>query len=353
MRILHLIPSLSGGGAERQLALMAGEHVANGVESAIVYHGEGPNLALLEGSAVALFPLFIRHNYDPAAMWKILRLIRHWRPDIVQTWLPQMDILGGIAAHMIGVPHILSERSSAMAYGTDWKSRLRTVIGLRANAIIANSQSGARYWQDRGACRGLHVVANAVTPFKMLSNEPPRELSRPAILFAGRLDPAKNLENTVAGICIALARRADIRAYILGAGPQELKLKQSIAQTPFADRINFIGYVDNLAPWYSHADVLVSVSNFEGLPNVVLEAASLGCPLVLSDILEHREAIPESGALFVDGLDPPQIADNLLAVIADPVGRSTRAEVSRAFVSTLSVESQAAQYRKIYEMLIP
>lgn len=352
MRILHLIPTLSGGGAERQLALLAREHAENGVASAIIYHGEGTNLAILQDSKVDLFPLSLRGNYDPMALWAILRLIRRWQPDIIQTWLPQMDILGGIAARLAGVPHILSERSSALAYGSDWKSRLRWIFGRQATAIIANSQPGAQYWRDNGAGCPLYVVLNAITPFDIVSDAPPSALRNPCVLYAGRLAPEKNLEAMVAGMLLTLSANADLTVYILGAGPQEMELRQWIAQSAAPHRIHLIGYVNNLHPWYSHSDVFVSVSDFEGHPNVVLEAASVGCPLVLSDIPEHREAIPSDGAIFVDGHDPANIANGLHQALTDKTGSEARVKASKTHVADLSVANQSAQYLKIYQSLV-
>ena len=351
MRILHLIPTLSGGGAERQLALIARQHAAAGVDTAVVYHGDGANLAILRDSKVSLFPLSLRNNHDPKALWLTIQIIRRWQPNIIQTWLTQMDILGGIAARLTGVPHILSERSSAMAYGSDWKSRLRVAIGRRSDAIIANSNAGVRYWKHKGACNPLHVVVNATTPFEVISNASPDGMHKPAILFVGRFDPAKNLENAVAAMGIALKCKSGAHAYILGTGPQEAELRQWIEQTSVSDRIHLIGYVNNLHPWYSHADVFVSVSDFEGHPNVVLEAASVGCPLVLSDIPEHREAIPSNGALFVDGHDAARIADAIVSSLDDKGASSMRVKASQQFVAGLSVESQAAQYLEIYKKL--
>lgn len=352
MRILHLIPTLSGGGAERQLALMAREHASQGVDVSIIYHGDGPNMAYLKKSEVELVQLNIRNNHDPMALWSIIQFIRKRRPDLVQTWLPQMDILGGIAARVCGVPHILSERASAMAYGSDWKSRLRARIGKHATAIIANSNTGARYWKEHGATGDMHVVVNAITPFGSQFPEPPEDLVHPAILYAGRIAPQKNLKNMVDALGLALRQKPDLHAYILGTGHQEDVLRGWIAKLEIAARIHVKGYVANLHPWYTHADVFVSVSDFEGHPNVVLEAASVGCPLVLSDIAEHREAVPADGALFVDGHNPADIAGALIASLDDVQAGRRRAAVAKDFVTDLSVENQAAKYADIYRKIV-
>jgi len=156
----------------------------------------------------------------------------------------------------------------------------------------------------------------------------------------------------VAGMLLTLSANADLTVYILGAGPQEMELRQWIAQSAAPHRIHLIGYVNNLHPWYSHSDVFVSVSDFEGHPNVVLEAASVGCPLVLSDIPEHREAIPSDGAIFVDGHDPAHIADALHEALTDKAGSKARVKASKAYVADLSVANQSAQYLKIYQSLV-
>ena len=62
---MQLIPTLQGGGAERQLALLATEHVKKGIEVAVVYHTDGPNLDYLKKEAVFLHRLPMRNNYDP------------------------------------------------------------------------------------------------------------------------------------------------------------------------------------------------------------------------------------------------------------------------------------------------
>src|SRR6267154_3450057 len=85
-------------------------------------------------------------------------------PDIVQTWLPQMDVIGGSAALWNSVPWIVSERCNQDAY-----SRLSLSLSVRsrlvryADAIVANSEGGASFWRERvGADLRVVRVGNAV-----------------------------------------------------------------------------------------------------------------------------------------------------------------------------------------------
>ncbi|HMA54166.1 MAG TPA: glycosyltransferase, partial [Acidobacteriota bacterium] len=93
MRILHLIPKLSAGGAERQLSYLASELARGGHEVHIGYSREGPERPDLIG--VVLHRLESRSNYSPLLLRQLVRLIRSVKPDVVQTWILQMDILGG------------------------------------------------------------------------------------------------------------------------------------------------------------------------------------------------------------------------------------------------------------------
>ena len=102
IRILHLIHSLSGGGAERQFSYLAPELARMGHNVHVAYSNEGPEKPELPG--VVLHRLKSLSNYDPYLLWQLIRLIRHIKPDIIQTWIPQMDILGGIAENSAGHP---------------------------------------------------------------------------------------------------------------------------------------------------------------------------------------------------------------------------------------------------------
>src|SRR5256885_5126301 len=106
--ILHLIPTLGGGGAERQLTYLAAALQRLGAKVHVGYLHEGPNLDRLLSDQVATHCLGPIGNYDIRLIRRISGLIRRVRPDLIQTWLTQMDILGGGAALCHGTPFVLS-----------------------------------------------------------------------------------------------------------------------------------------------------------------------------------------------------------------------------------------------------
>jgi glycosyltransferase involved in cell wall biosynthesis len=96
------------------------------------------------------------------------------------------------------------------------------------------------------------------------------------------------------------------------------------------------------------ADLFVSVSTFEGNPNTVLEAIAAKCPVVVSDIPEHREFLDESTAYFAT----PSSADDVATAIERALGNlgeaNAKAESAHRDTNRWSVESQTKEYLDLY-----
>jgi glycosyltransferase involved in cell wall biosynthesis len=351
MRVLHLIPTLGGGGAERQIAYLAQGLHAGGcdVHVGIVYGGS--NLERLIQTGATVHWIRSRGNYDPLLLPRIVRLVRRLRPDVVQTWLTQMDVAGGTAALMTGTPWLLSERAAPLAYPRDAKHRLRGFIGRFASTVVANSPAGLDVWTHSRSPR--FVVPNAI-PFDEIDATPADDeiLPRDAriVLFAGRLAPQKNLPTLIAALA-EVTSRPDVVAILCGEGELDADVRAMIAATGRGDRIRLIGFTHRLWNLMKRADAVVLVSWFEGNPNVVLEAIAANCPVVVSDIAEHRAFLGEEEALLVPPQDPAAIANAILRTLDDRDAARARAENARRAVQRWSIDYVAAEYARIYDQM--
>jgi len=119
-----------------------------------------------------------------------------------------------------------------------------------------------------------------------------------------------------------------------------------------AHRLVFTGFVENLWDLMKRANALVSLSRFEGRPNVVLEAMACGCPLVVSDIPAHREILDERSALFADPDDPAAAAAALKATLVCGDEARGRARAARVSDAGLPVEETARLYEQLYLSLL-
>ena len=360
MRLLHLIPNLSGGGAERQLSYLAPELARMGHDVHIAYSTEGPIKPELPG--VVLHQLKSRSNYDPYLLWQLVRIIRRIKPDIIHTWILQMDILGGIAARLNGIPWIFREPSSAMAYPPTWKNRLRVRIGSGATAIVSNSSGGNEYWRIQLPYNRRYIIPNGLPVHEIgraAAALPPGLVSSemPIVLYVGRLtsdiSAKKNLKSLLESLVLVIQQQ-NVLGILCGEGPQRSELEMLRHRLGLDEWVHFAEHLPVASVWalMKKASVFVSLSAYEGCPNAVMEAMVCGCPLVLSDIPAHREILDESCALFVDTSNIKQTADTIVQALRDGDASRGRTLIAKQKTQEWSISEMACNYQRIYKQLI-
>jgi glycosyltransferase involved in cell wall biosynthesis len=357
MRVLHCVPSLAGGGAERQLTYLAKELVRIGCHVHVAYVHGGPNMDRLEATGAILHPISALGNYDPQILGRLVALITRINPDVVQCWLLQMEVMGGLASALTRTPWVFSERSSEQAYPPNAKSWLRIKMGLYATALVSNSEGGERYWRAQGRTRlRCQIIRNGV-PLEEIAQAPTVTATEagitagePLVLTAGRFGPEKNVDELVRAIQLVV-RSQPAQTICCGEGPLRAHIEELVAQSGLNGRVRTIGYAPNLWGLMKRANVMVSVSFFEGSPNVVQEAMACRCPLVVSDIPAHRELLDDQSAILVDPRDPQQIAGAIIEVLTNPEAAAKRARIACDRVQRYSLPAIARQYADLYRDL--
>lgn len=348
---------MGGGGAERELAHLAGALVRRGTDVHVALAREGPNYERLEDSGAVIHPISLNGNHDPRLLLSIDRLIRRVRPDLVQTWLTQMDIAGGWISNLRGVPWILSERASAKFYAGTLKNRLRIRVARGAALVQANSIEGTKYWTSVVPGVRTTFIPSPV-PVDEIRSVPPADrqsigtCNGPLILFAGRFDEQKNVRVMIEAIA-HVVRERQVCVALCGQGPQEEDLRRWVRELELENHVLLPGYVEDIWSWMKVASVFVSVSHFEGRPNTVVEAAAARCPLVVSDIPEHREFLePGVHALVVDRSSPAAIAEAILTTVDDPDKARGRALAASRVVAEWAPDPIASSHLSMYEHVL-
>lgn len=360
MRILHLIPSLSGGGAERQFSYLANELIRMGHDVHIAYSKDGIHKPELH--SVVRHRLKARSNYDPYVLWQLVRLIRHIKPDIIHTWILQMDVLGGMAADIYKTPWIVRESSSAMAYLPTWKNRLRMQIVSRASAIVSNSRGGDRYWKTQLPCSRRYIIPNAVPVHeidKVVADLPDGllQFEAPIVLYVGRLRSDDTGNKNLKGFLQVLSyvrQKQKVLGILCGDGPQRSELEMMRNNLGLYTDVHFTGHLSVESVWalMKKAAVFVSLSAYEGCPNTVMEAMASDCPLVISDIPAHREILDESCALFVDISNIQRTADTIVKALSNTDASKSRVLIAKKKTQQWSIAEMAINYEKVYKEFI-
>jgi len=352
MRILHCIWRLSLGGAERQLVQLAAGLRAHGadVHVATVYPGwcDEP-LAATGATPHRLFPL---GKYDVTLVPRMALLLRRLEPDVVTTWLTQMDIVSGLASRIARVPWVVCERSAAGSYPPGVLHRVRARVGGRADAIVANSEVGREYWLPYAEESRIKVIPNIV-PLdeieRVTATADKLDADDDVVLYVGRFSAEKNLDRLIEALARVLPRRPRAKAVFCGDGILRPAIEQKAAALGIGDRALFLGPVSNVFAWMKRAAVAVGVSTFEGNPNTALEAIACGTPLVVSDIAPYRALVGDQSAFLVDPLSIDSIAAGIDAALADRAEARGRAERARGVVAGRSAEQIAARYIEVFD----
>jgi glycosyltransferase involved in cell wall biosynthesis len=176
------------------------------------------------------------------------------------------------------------------------------------------------------------------------------------VLMVGRVVPVKGHPVLIESLAELRRRGVDVRATIVGEGPERAALEAMAKRLGVADRLTFTGAVgqDDIRSYYARADVFCLPSFAEGLPVVAMEAMAMGLPVVSTRIMGIPEVVEhgETGILV-----PPArhdlLADALERLATDPelcaaMGAAGRRKVEAEFDS----DDSAAQLREIYGALI-
>lgn len=352
-----MIIAMGGGGAERQLALLAPELSRRGHDVHVAFAYPGVNSERLAGTCCALHHLAAPRKLAPLLAAQAFSLVRRLRPDIVHTWLTHMDILGGGTARLLRVPWVMSERSAALSYTSSPLNRLRTAAGKRADLIVPNSEGGAHYWIAQGVDPDrIEIVPNFV-PLAEIEGAAPLQDERVSaddelVVHVGRLSPEKNLRSLVDALQHVLRARPRAKFAFCGDGPMLAGLTAQVDAAGLGERVIFTGFVPNVTSWLKRANAVVAVSRCEGHPNAVLEAMAAGVPVVVSDIPAYRSVLGDESASFVAGDDVEAIAAAVVETLAHRPAAEERAARARRALASQSLEATATRYEDTYRRAI-
>ena len=138
------------------------------------------------------------------------------------------------------------------------------------------------------------------------------------ILFVGRLDPAKGLDELLQAFGKLAVEERRLHLVLAGEGRYDTRMQAFVRENQLSDRVWFAGplQAEDVAAWMAAADVFCLPSYSEGCPNVVLEALSCGCPVVASDVGGIPEIVPTDCGILVSPHHPEELTEALRKALA-------------------------------------
>lgn len=368
-RIVILIGSTARGGAERVAATLANAWSDAGRQVWIVSTYLGDRVTgyplRLSVSAVHLLDV-VREGrrwrwFDPLRKAIALRrLIRGIRPDVVVSFLTNVNVLAILALATARVPLIVSERTNPAA-DLDLSQTLRMARVLTypfADVLVVQTAAAADCYAARlRRIARIQVIHNPLP--QELHDSPLRaqpEAGDDRVIAMGRLSPEKGFDRLIEAFGTAFGNDSTWSLQIWGDGPLHSELEQLIARLGLQGRVRLCGATTE--PWVAlaAAQIFVLSSKYEGFPNAMLEAMAVGLPCIAFDCPCGPRELSENGsaAIIVPAGEVSQLALVLRRLAADREARRVLGERAAAHVRERFSEQRVIKdWDRLIDDLLP
>ncbi|HEX6639120.1 MAG TPA: glycosyltransferase [Steroidobacteraceae bacterium] len=358
--VLFVLSCLAVGGSERKIARMANKLKEDGMAVSLALVNGPYTLEPTVRRDVPLHKLERRGKFSFRALWKLRRLIRRERPrTVVAVNLYQALYVACATFLMRNRPRTVALVNTSTFRGRALFKRFYQWVLERFDHTVHGSRTQQRFWMAPEDGERTSVIYNGVdsTYFEPVQVfEASKRLReklgvKPSGLLVGTVGamrPEKNQEVLLSTLRRLRVARVDAHLAIAGDGPMRHHLQRRAAELEVADRVHFIGEVEDVRPLLGALDVFVLPSTaVESFSNAALEAMSMSRPVILSDIGGAREMIDDGVEGYV--VSPTELSARLPALIAalyaEPRKRQQMGQAARArAMSCFSVGAMAAAY---------
>lgn len=357
MKILHVEGGRHYYGGARQVVYLLEGLARRGIENTLVC----PPGAQVAGPASAharVLPTVLRGDLDAAFVVRLLAHIRDERPALVHLHSRRgVDVWGGAAARIAGVPCVLSRRVDNRE--RPWIAAAKYRLFDR---VIAISDGIRDVLLDEGVpAQRLRCVRSALDAAPWM-----HPVDRAAFRREFGLDDDARVVGVVAQLigrkghrhlfdALKILRETQprLRVLLFGQGPLRPELEARVAREGLASIVRFLGFRDDLAQWLGGLDVLAHPADREGLGVSLLQAQAAGVPVVATRAGGMPEAVQEgvTGFLVAPG-DVAALAQALQRLLDDPalrerMGAAGRERIRTQFSVDSMVEGNLAVYREV------
>jgi glycosyltransferase involved in cell wall biosynthesis len=358
MKVLHVESGRYLYGGAKQVEYLLRGLSRHGVESLLACP-QGSDIGLAaKALGIRVHELPMRGDLDLPLIWRLSRLMRKERPDLVHLHSRRgADILGGLAARLAGTRVVVSRRvdNPESPFVVKWKYRL-------FDRVITISQGIAEVLLSEGLpAEKLVCVRSAVDveAYQSACEDPSfrqtfdlKETDLVAAMVA-QLIPRKGHRVMLQAMLRLRETCPELKLLIFGRGPLHAELAQSIQEMGLQDRVNLVGFYEDLPSILPCFDLLAHPALMEGLGIALLQAASAGLPVVAVAAGGMPEAVEDgiTGRLVEAG-NVDELVAALEQLLADRelrhrMGQAGREKMRREFSVETMVEGNLRVYRQV------
>jgi len=366
-KLLFVLPSLGGGGAERaSVDLLRGMNRERFELTVALFAQNGSFLEQLPGD-VQVRNLRGGSRYDFRLVWRLARLLHREGPSIIFSVLRYANLvtllahrLAGSKARVIVNEQNLPSAEFALFGGAQVKGCFLKRLYPQADLVTTISKGIAR---ELASLYGLsehkvQVIPNPVDVARVRTmgsakqEHPWFHSGLPVLMAVGRLHAQKGFTYLIRAFAI-VRNRLPCKLIILGEGPQRRNLEHLIAEFGLSDDVALPGFQANPYNYMRNSTVFILSSLYEGFGNVLVEALALGVPVISTRCPVGPDEIISDGitGLLVPPADEDFLAQAILRVLKDDELRRRLAANGPGRAADFAVERIVSQYESVFERL--
>lgn len=350
--ILHVITSLNIGGTEKFL-LNSLRYLKTDYNFVVCYLKErGPIADEIEKLAIPVFQV--------NGLRDLISFIRRHPMDIVHTHLYRANIIGRLAAHIAGVPVIISSQRSIDGWKNFYHVWLDRWTARYADVIIANSQAArdVLILREKIPASKIKIIYNGVefvqdsfvqesAALKEKLNLAPGVTVIGSVLRFHREKGARLLPEIISKV---VDKNPLVKFILLGDGPEKGELENLIRKQQLDSWVIFTGFQSQVRNFLAIMDIFFLPSKEESFPQVLLDALGAGLPSVSTDVGGVREIISpgETGLLAKSG-DTKQLSEAIIWLLVHEVEAQKLGEKGKKLVAqNFILKEKMEQIKRIY-----
>jgi len=355
-RIQYIIATLDRAGAEGQLtALLTRLDRSRFEPHLICLTRGGHHEAALKAAQIPYEILGKSGKADPLAVFRLRKLMKSFKPDILHTWMFTSNAYGRVAGILAGVPIRIAAERAVDSWKT-WPYKFTDrLLAHWTHSIVGNCEAIREFVaKETGADRNkLSVIPNGVDVSLF---EPKDHIEAEEVCFCtiGRLAPQKRIDLFIKALSSLKKQNKNVSGVIAGDGPLRNELQELASEEGIADQVEFIGTTEDVPGLLAQSDTFILASDWEGMPNVVLEAMASGLPVIGTAIDGTKEIIKDGETGFLVPTDDADALAAAMSELTDSVElRSRMGKAGRLRAeSEYSMEKMVERYESLYTDLM-
>lgn len=354
MKIGFLIKDLSAGGAERATVSLANYFALHSQEVEIITFNGSESFYPLE-DLVTVHSASLDEMEQSISVKRIIgaikriakirRLVKSRRFDVLIGMSFAMTWYTVLATVFTKTKSVGTERSNPYIYkATKLNTFLRKLFYYFTDGYIFQTKKAADFFGGNKKERDI-IIPNAIYNETVYKLSPPSERKK-IICAAGRLIKLKRFDMLIEAFARIKDKIPEYMLIIFGEGKEKAELEKQIEGLGLKDSAFLAGADPQAVKLINHASVFVLSSEFEGMPNALLEALAMGVPCVSTRCEIGPEELIDDGVngLLVDVGSTEQLGDAIFRIIENPELAQKLSENSRKLLKTHSMDTISRQW---------